>query len=75
MTDGDGHYENTMAVQEVCGLLSHYKEDELQEVIDELANDPGTPIEYRDNNHSLILTSKTEAATFYKHLEKKLPFP
>lgn len=75
MMNGDGHYDNMMPVQEICGLLSQYNDDELQEVIDELAVDPATPIEYGNDNHGLILTSKLEAITFYNHLEKKLPFP
>lgn len=65
----DGYYEgegNAMPVEELCGLISQFNDDDLRDVINDLAVDPGSPLEFADdNNQSIWLTNQSDAISFY----------
>lgn len=73
--DQDGHYSNPMAVEELCSHLCQYPDNDVRDLIDTIAQDPGAPVEYdTDAEVGVILQSERQAKIYYKDLRDELPF-
>lgn len=73
---GDGCYlcrGTHVGVITLCDRFSQYEDAEFITVIDELAVDPASPLNYvDDDNFEVALESESEATAFYSNLREDL---
>lgn len=75
MTDKDGHYDEPMAMEELCGLFCQYCDEDLRALIESMISDPGVPVKTaEESEQAILLKSQSEAEAFFSTKRNELPF-